>query len=142
MAVIPVREIREGTSESRQTLENVDTFVVSLCSGSFVRVPPWFSIGGARELARFKNTRHVLVVQNGDVRGLVDENTLATAPLSDVVTRWCRQTSLRVAPETGWRDALDLMRKANSDWLLVGAENFVVGIVLRAELEEAEAAGG
>lgn len=138
MPIIPVAELRDGKSESRPTLRDQDTYVVSLCSGAFVRVPPWFSVGGALELARHRNARFVLVEDRGSIGAIADDRQLAAAPSTSIVCREASPVGPRLGPEVTWRQALSVMRQGGHRLLLVGNERTIAGVVTFEALERFE----
>jgi hypothetical protein len=137
--MIPIVQLREGQSESRPTLRDMETCVVSLCSGSFVRIPPWFSVGGSLQVARYKNARFVLVEDNGQVIAMASTQTLAVAPSAQVLRKASSPVTLRMKPETTWRDGLAMLRRTGLEAMLVANETLLVGIITRDTLERIEA---
>jgi len=137
--MIPIVELLEHKDETRPTLREMETCVVSLCSGSFVRIPPWFSVGGALQVARFKNARFVLVEDNGQVLAMANTETLEVAPSAQVLRRTASPVTLRMKPETTWREGLAILRRTGLEAMLVANESLLVGVITRDTLERIEA---
>jgi CBS domain-containing protein len=104
-------------------------------------VPLHLTVGAARKVARHKGAAVVLVEAAGRLVGLLDERALASAGEADPIARSLRPIRFSLQPAASAARARDLFIKQNVSALPVAAGAFLLGVVARADLERALAAG-
>lgn len=102
-----------------------------------VRIPSHISVGGARQIARLKRTRHLLIGEGQRLIGLLAVDDCAAAPDNDPVWKWMRRSIGDVAPDTDACDALAVMQRQRTSFLVVNAGALVLGVVTEARLRHA-----
>ncbi len=116
--------------------------IVQLMDGPMVRIPSHISVGGARQIARLKRTGHLLVSEGLRLIGLLCTDDLTGAPDTDPVWKWMRRTLLLgsmgdVPPDMEARDALAVMERHRTSFLVVNAGALVLGVVTEGRLRHA-----
>ena len=104
-------------------------------------VPLGLTVGAARKIAQLKSSAVVLVEEAGRLVGLLDERALATGDDSEPIARRLRPIMFSLHPAASAVRARELFIKQNVSALPVAAGAFLLGVVARADLERALAAG-
>lgn len=109
--------------------------VVQLMDSPVVRIPPHIDIRGARQIAALKRVTYLLVSEGIQVIGLLCADDWGTAPDGDPVWKWMRSPGNGVAPDTDARQALQMMVRGRTSFLVVCAGALVLGIVTEGRLQ-------
>jgi CBS domain-containing protein len=102
--------------------------------GPAVRVPSHMTVKGARQIAALKRVNHLLASEGSRVVGLLSSDDLSLAPDTDPVWKWMRQSLKGVSPDMDAHEALEMMDRGRTSFLLVSAGVLVLGIVTEARL--------
>jgi len=104
-------------------------------------LPLRLTVGAARKVARLKSSAVVLVEEAGRLVGFLDERTLATSADDEPIARRLRPILFTLNPAVTAVRARELFVKQSVSALPVAAGAFLIGVVARADLERALAAG-
>jgi CBS domain-containing protein len=97
-----------------------------------VKLPPWFTVERAIQVARFKRVEHVLVEERGQVSGAVALEALVSAPLHELIGARVKRSTLSVPADAPLTAAAALMSSEGLDCLPVVRGGLLVGILTRA----------
>jgi CBS domain-containing protein len=115
-------------------------------------VTPDTVVGSALRLSSSRRIRHFLVIEGGNLAGIVCQTDLRQARQGALVGDCMKSPVLCIGPETTLGEAADIMRENSVGCLPVVTGAFLVGMVTRDRLfqilgltsffEEVDAAGG
>ena len=108
--------------------------VADVMSTTFVRVPVWFTIAQATQVAALKGVSHLLVEEHGRVSGSVGVSALLQAPGQDSVGRWTSRSQSSLAPDLALQEAERRLRAEGVTCLPVVAGGLLVGTVSLQEV--------
>lgn len=94
-------------------------------------------VASAQRLAFDNDIRHLLVLENGTLTGIICREDLRSADRDALVGDCMSSPVLCIPPETTLQEAVDIMGANDIDCLPVVTGAFLVGIVTRAALEGA-----
>jgi Mg/Co/Ni transporter MgtE len=92
-------------------------------------------------VARLKSAAVILVEAEGRLVGLLDERTLATSDDDEPIARRLRPILFSLQPAATAARARELLIKQNVSALPVAAGAFLLGVVVRGDVERALASG-
>lgn len=93
-------------------------------------------VGSALRLATAKDVHHFLVIEDGNLTGIVCASDLVQARSGSQVSGCMRTPVLCIGPETTVGDAADIMAENAVGCLPVVTGSFLVGILTRNRVEE------
>jgi CBS domain-containing protein len=93
-------------------------------------------VGSALRLASAKDVHHFLVIEEGNLTGIVCASDLKQARVGSQVSGCMRTPVLCIGPETTVGDAADIMAENAVGCLPVVTGAFLVGILTRNRIEE------
>ena len=105
--------------------------------GAVVRVPSHLSVVGARQIARLKRVGCLLISEGQRILGLLTASEWNTAPDGDPVWKWMQRSMTDVSPDTDAREALTVMERQATSFLVVSAGALVLGVVTEQRLRNA-----
>jgi Mg/Co/Ni transporter MgtE len=91
-------------------------------------------VGSALRLATAKRIRHFLVIEDGNLTGIVCQSDLRQARETALVGDCMKTPVLCIGPETTLRDAADIMEQNEVGCLPVVTGAFLVGMITRDRL--------
>lgn len=91
-------------------------------------------VGSARRLASSKRINHFLVIEDGNLTGIVCDNDLRSARESSLVGECMSSPVLCIGPETTVSEAADIMSENSVGCLPVVTGAFLVGVITRDKL--------
>ena len=109
--------------------------VADALSTKLIRLPSWFTAGQAARVAELRGVDHVLVEEQGRVRGYVTCLALSREAPARPLARSIQHTDLVVSPGLSARDAVALMKGAAVSCLPVVKGGMLVGTVSLPDLE-------
>ncbi|HEY0710942.1 MAG TPA: CBS domain-containing protein [Polyangia bacterium] len=130
--VQPGQRMSDGLEKGSPTLADV------VCT-RLVRLPPWFTLAQAVRVAELRGVDHVLVEEQGRVRGFVDRRTLREGKPLDTLARWMNRSETFVEPHVEVAEARRLMRGQGLSCLLVARGGILMGTVSADDLDCAAA---
>ena len=113
-----------------------EPIIASAVNTRIVRLPAWFTVGQALRVADLRAVDHVLVEEQGQVRGFVDRTLLAAHKPTDPLARWAKRSHRVAAPSTSVTAALELMATEGVSCLPVASDGILVGTVTATALLE------
>ncbi|HEY0715597.1 MAG TPA: CBS domain-containing protein [Polyangia bacterium] len=111
-----------------KTLEDV------VCT-RLVRLPSWFTMAQAARVAELRGVEHVLVEEQGRVRGFVDRRALREGRPHDTLARWMNRSETFAEPHMSVAEARMLMRREGQSCLLVARGGILIGTVSEDDLD-------
>lgn len=91
-------------------------------------------VGSALRLATSKRVHHFLVIEDGNLTGIVCQSDLRQARETSLVGTCMKTPVLCIGPETTVRDAADIMEQNEVGCLPVVTGAFLVGMITRDKL--------
>lgn len=107
--------------------------VADLMTNGFVKVPSWFTVAAARQVARLKKVDYVLVVEREAVVGLVTGAHLAAAAPTELLARCMSPCTSWLAPENSVDDAWQLMIAQDLACVPVASGAVLMGVITRQD---------
>jgi hypothetical protein len=108
-----------------------------LPTARFVKLPTWFTASGARTVLKAKRLAYALIEDRGQIIGCAALTALEGAPGRDPVSHWMTSSTVVVSIDASADEALALMTMNSTNCLPVVAGPILVGMVTRADLEDA-----
>jgi CBS domain-containing protein len=116
------------------TFASPATTVATLVRTRFVRLPAWFTLGQALRVADLRGVDHVLVEEQGRVRGTVSRAVLAAQKPGDPLARWLKRDDSSVTLDTDVAVAASVMTARGLTCLPVASNGLLVGTVSLTDL--------
>ncbi len=100
-----------------------------------VRLPAWFTAAQALRVAELRDVDHVLVEEQGQVRGALARTELSRARAAEPLARLLRRSDLVISPTTSPADARALMEARGLTCLPVVLHGLLLGTVTLEALD-------
>jgi CBS domain-containing protein len=110
--------------------------IAALVTTRLVRLPAWFTLGQALRVADLRGVEHVLVEEQGRVRGSVSRAVLAAQSPADTLARWVRRSDLFASPDMDVAAAAAAMHAEGVTCLPVASRGLLVGTVSLTDLRQ------
>jgi predicted transcriptional regulator len=109
--------------------------IEELMTTGIVAVAPYTPVGAAREVARERRVRHLLITKQNDLVGVACACDLAAGSDSQEISRFMASPVVTIEPDAPLEAAAELMRTRLVGCLPVVSRARVTGIVTRRDLQ-------
>jgi CBS domain-containing protein len=110
--------------------------IADLVSTRLVRLPAWFTLGQALRVADLRGVDHVLVEEQGRVRGAISRTILETQRPGDPLARWVRRSDRFATPDMDIDTAASLMHAEGVTCLPVASSGLLIGTISLSNLRQ------
>jgi CBS domain-containing protein len=110
------------------------TRVQEVCMRELWTITPDTGVASALRLTMENGMRHLLVLDQGVLAGIVSRGSLASMKGNDLVKVKMSSPVLCIAPETTVAEALQIMKENSVSYLPIVAGGFMFGAVTRSML--------